>query len=295
MGPPFFLTYTLGFDTMQRTPTLIGAVCCWFLLVFGVGSTALAADGDGADTVASPDGSAGVVVDYRGELQDADGNPISGVFHLAFKLYGDSNASQSAWSTNQYVAIDEGTYKVPLGRRAKLPRSTIEGPVWIGVELVGEGEILRDRFRIQQSQVAARQPAGESAGELVDTTKTRDMIKKARNTDQMAFADVSERSVTADKAEVAEKALKVGSMSANEIERLSNLALERPGEHIADPNAHQASGGGIGDKRRVMDSVGGPGGRSYDRQCPPGYVVTGIRGGAGRVVDSIAIICQPLR
>jgi hypothetical protein len=281
---------------MQPTSRLITSLCCCLLLVTGVGSTALAADGDTPDPTADSTESTGIIVDYRGQLQDADGNPISGVFHLAFKLYGDSNAAEASWTTNQYVAIDEGTYKVPLGQRSKLSRSTIEGPVWIGVELVGEGEILRDRFRIQQSQVAARQPAGGGAdGELVDTSKTRDMITKARNTDQMAFADVSERSVTADKAEVAEKALKVGSMSAKEIERLSNLAMERLGEHIADPDAHQASGGKIGDERRVMDSVGGPGGRSYERKCPPGYVVTGIRGGAGRVLDSISIICQPLR
>jgi hypothetical protein len=84
-------------------------------------------------------------------------------------------------------------------------------------------------------------------------------------------------------------------MSAEKVQELSNLALERLGEHIADPNAHEASGGGLGDQRRVLDSVGGPGGSSYEKTCPPGWVVVGITGGEGRVVDSLAVICKPLK
>lgn len=235
-----------------------------------------------------------ILVDYEGQLQDADGNPISGVFPLKFNIYTDSKAAEALWSERQYVAVVDGTYKVPLGRKSTLNRENVSGNRWIGVELVGEGEILRDKLRLQESQIAANDAEGDS-GTGVDTSKTRELLEKARKSDQIAFADIAERAVGADKAKHAETADKVGSMTAKEIERLSNLALERLGEHIADPKAHKASGGKLGDRERVMNSVGGPGGNSYERHCPPGFVVTGIKGGSGRVVDSISIICQRIQ
>ncbi|MFB6372526.1 MAG: hypothetical protein ABEN55_05335 [Bradymonadaceae bacterium] len=256
-------------------------------------------DGSNAEDASPSAGAAAegdpILVDYRGKLQNSSGKPISGIFHLEFNVYDSEKASKAAWSERQYVAVADGSYKVPLGRNADLTHETIEGSPWVGIELVGEGEILRDRLQITQSQVAAKQPAGDSGTAPPDNSKTKKLVKKARNTDKMAFADVAERAVTADKAKRAVTADKIGSMSAQEIEHLSNLAMERLGEHIADPNAHEASGGKIGDKRRVLNSIGGPGGSSYETMCPPGYVVTGITGGAGRVVDSLALICQPLK
>jgi hypothetical protein len=48
-------------------------------------------------------------------------------------------------------------------------------------------------------------------------------------------------------------------------------------------------------ERRVMESIGGQGGGPYDVRCPPGFVVTGIEGAAGRVIDSIRIVCSPMQ
>jgi hypothetical protein len=256
--------------------------------------TALADDdkaGDSGDT-SEPEP---VMIDYQGKLQNADGKPISGVFNLEFNIYESENSAEPDWSERQYVAVADGSYKVPLGRKTDLRRQELDATPWIGIELVGEGEILRDRLTLRKSGVADTGSNPDAMPSGPDSSKTRDLLEKARNTDKMAFADVAERAVTADTAKQAETAEKLGSMNADEVERLSNLALERLGEHIADPNAHDASGGGLQDKRRVMESVGGSGGVQYERECPPGYVVTGINGGAGRVVDSISLICQPLK
>lgn len=260
-------------------------------------ATPVTAQDPGSDADSGSDTATGdpILVDYRGKLQNSKGKPISGIFHLQFNIYGAEKASNAKWSERQYVAVADGSYKVPLGRNADLTRAALQGSPWIGIELVGEGEILRDRLQITSDQVAAKDGDDAAAPAPPDDSKTKKLVKKARNTDKMAFADVAERAVTADKAKRAVSAEKVGSMSAEEIERLSNLAMERLGEHIADPQAHDASGGNIGDKRRVLDSIGGPGGSSYETMCPPGYVVTGIQGGAGRVVDSLALICQPLK
>lgn len=276
---------------MQRRTLLAAAITAITLLAVAPPLVAQSSDSEGAKEEKNE--TSNVLVDYNGTLQDADGNAISGVFHLEFNLYGDANAEKASWTERQFIGVVDGTYKVPLGRTSDLPKSQIEGPQWIGVELVGEGEILRDRLKVSASQVDAK-GGGESDFD-VDTSKTRKLIKEAQSKDNMAFADIAQRSVEADKAKVAERAQKVGSMSAEEVERLSNLALERLGEHVADPDAHGASTQKLGDRRRVMDSVGGPGGSRYEEECPPGWVVTGISGGAGRVLDSITIICKPLK
>lgn len=280
-----------------------------FALFFAalVGLTALAGSGmaqDGeADAAAEADkpkdqatvreteggeGAGNILLDYRGKLQDSQGTPVSGVFHFQYNIYTDSNAAEPIWSERQYVSVIDGTYKVPLGSRTTLKRETISGLRWIGIELVGEGEIVRDRLKVD----SAKQGGGES--EKI-SQKTKKLLKKAAQGDKIAFADVAERAVKADQADVAKEARKIGSLSADEVERLSNLALERLGEHIADPNAHGAVGRTLGKQPRIMDQIGGKGGGSYRSECPPGYVVTGIKGGSGAVVDSIAIICRRLQ
>ena len=44
----------------------------------------------------------------------------------------------------------------------------------------------------------------------------------------------------------------------------------------------------------MLERVGGAGGNSYQRQCPPGFVVTGFRGGQGQFLDSIEIVCNAI-
>jgi len=280
---------------MDSSTTVSPSALLTLALVLALGVGRAATQESGPETDDSADSSKGrVVVDYRGTLQDGDGKPISGVFHLEFNLYDSPDADEPKWTERQYIGIVDGSYEIPLGRTEQLSRSEITSDRWIGIELVGGSEILRDKLQIRESQIAAKSGT-PGTGPEVDTSETKQMIEKARNSDKMAFADVAQRAFQADKAKVAGTAEKIGSMSAEKIKELSNLALERLGEHVADPNAHQASGGGLGDERRVLDSVGGPGGSSYEKTCPPGWVVVGISGGEGRVVDSLALICKPIK
>ncbi|MFU8806191.1 MAG: hypothetical protein ACNA8W_20435 [Bradymonadaceae bacterium] len=224
-----------------------------------------------------------VRVEYQGLLQDENDQPISGVFALDFKIYDRSLAATPLWSERHFVAVVGGEYVAPLGTYRPLISTHIEGERWIGIELVGEGEILRDNLMVHEpttplpAQVAGRGSPGA----------------------RVTFSDVADRAIEADRARVAESAEKLGDMSLEEIERLSNLALERLGEHISDPDAHSAMGrsgrSGVGTERRVMELIGGRGGAAYDVRCPPGFVVTGVEGTAGRVVDNFRLVCSPLQ
>jgi hypothetical protein len=228
-----------------------------------------------------------ILVDYTGRLEDQSGAAISGIFHFSFNLYSDSKSAEPLWSETRYVSVVDGSYTVPLGKTKALQREHIAGPRWIGVELVGEGEILRDKLSIQSGAAGDEDASKDALSE-----KTKRWLNEAAENSDMTFAEVAKRAVFADNADSAKK---VGSLSADEIERLSNLAMERLGEHIADPDAHGATGRSLGDQTRVMKQVGGSGGSSYRSECPPGYVVTGIKGGSGDMLDSIAIICRRLQ
>ncbi len=235
-----------------------------------------------------------IELDYNGKLQDEKGQPVSGVFNLEFKLYDGQHAAKSTWHERHFVAVVDGKYTVPLGARQKLYRRAVPQNAWIGVELVGEGEILRDRFQVESA--SDKSGDSKSADKFTMSAETRKLLEDARKGKRIAFADVAERAVTADHANSAKRADMVGDMTAEQINKKVQLALDRLGEHIADPNAHAATGGiRLGKDRRVGRGIGGDGGSPYEVDCPPGYVVTGIKGRAGNMVDNVTVVCHKLR
>lgn len=268
--------------------TLLGAVALAVPLAHAQNGT----DDSGGPKSGSPD----LVVDYSGKLQDERAHPISGVFHLEFKLYKGENAKQSTWRERHFVAVVDGSYTVPLGTHETLEQKAIPDDAWIGVELTGEGELLRDRFEVAADGEDTADGSASNAKQVELSEATRELLEQAKDGDRIAYADIAERAVTADRADVAARAESLGDFSVDELEQKASLALERLGDHISDPDAHEATGGiRLGDDRKIQKRVGGKGGGRYEVNCPPGYVVTGITGGAGRLIDSIRIICTKLR
>lgn len=242
-----------------------------------------------------------LVLEYQGYLQDDQGQPISGIFHFNFKLFEDEDGDTPVWEEAQHVAVVQGTYTVPLGESEKITRVDLPESPWIAVDWVGQGEILRDQFHVSEAPAQAVAPGAaeepkQSSAEVKLSKETRELLEAAKSGKKVTFADVAERAVAADSAESALSAERLGDMSAAELKRATQLALDRLGDHIADPNAHSATGGlGLGTEQAVQQRIGGAGGDPYQVNCPPGYVVTGIKGGAGKMIDSISIVCSQLR
>ena len=225
------------------------------------------------DAVPVPDG---IAVVYRGVLQNEAGQPVSGVFPLTFRLYRGAMSAQPLWSEDHFISVVDGRYQVTLGESSPLREHLLSGERWIGIELDGQDEILRD-------QIIVESPGGSDVAE-------------PDSRQRLSHADVADRAAEAERARIAENAEALDGMTAEEIEDMANLAMQRLGEHIADPDAHAAtSGPTIGSPARTADDeAGGTGGTSYEINCPDGHVATGIKGGAGRLVDSITLICSPL-
>lgn len=218
-----------------------------------------------------------IEVIYQGLLQDESGAPVSGLFPLKFSVYRGSSSAKPLWEEQHFVSIIDGKYAVSLGLKQPLGEFLLAGERWIGIELAGEGELLRDRLVVELAG-----GAGPAQARSASTDGSH-----ARSAD---FATEAERARTADNA------LALDGMSAEKIEELANLALKRLGEHMADPEAHASSARyRIGTERRPMERIGGSGGTPYDIRCPAGYVVTGIEGRAGRLLDSITVVCSPLQ
>lgn len=229
-----------------------------------------------------------IKISYSGQIQDGNGNPISGVFPLMFKLYKHQLATDSIWQEEHYVAVVDGRYSLDLGTIDALLPEQLEGNRWMGVEFAGEGEILRDRLI-----VSLVDPSSSGGNRLIGSASAA----PASPNRSTSFAEISERANFAEHAAVADRAEKIGDLDEEAIEKLSNLALERLGEHLTDPDAHKGGKrGGVSTERQVMQPlIGGRGGEAYKVDCPPGFVVTGIEGRAGRVVDSLHIVCSPIQ
>ena len=219
-----------------------------------------------------------IVVIYRGTLESDSGTLVSGVFPLTFKLYRGSMSADPIWSERHFVSVVDGRYQLALGHKSALREHLLHGERWLGITVDDENEILRDRITVERPDGDDQQAGDRPSGSRI------------------THADVAERATEAERARVAENALALDGMTAQEIEDKADLAMKRLGEHIADPSAHQAvTGPTVGGTYRVMDeSAGGSGGTPYDIRCPENHVVTGIEGGAGRVVDRVTVICSPL-
>ncbi|MCB9519526.1 MAG: hypothetical protein H6698_02830 [Myxococcales bacterium] len=241
----------------MRTTTLILAA----LILVSAASAANAQDGAQSTTLR-----------YVGELIDDGGAPISGVFPLTFKLYETARSTQALWAERHFVAVQGGAYTVVLGEAAQVPQALAGRDLFIAVEVGTIGELLRQPYTVA----------------FTPPPQTREQVVASLN---LTYADVSDRALLAVEAERADDCLLLDGRSLDEIDRydevLGEIATLR--DQLDD-----VTGASLGSRSTTLERAGGSGGNPYSRTCPPGHVVTGMRGGAGSYVDSIELICSPL-
>lgn len=209
-------------------------------------------------------------VAYKGKMVDEAGKPVSGIFPITFKIYSSETSKKPTWSETLWVAVDRGAYTVRLGDRKPLP-SGERSRSYLGVDIRGIGEVVREPLATGRAPAAA---TGGGTGPAKHAGGTR-------------YADTAGYAVESDHAKNAD--------------RIQNMTFEDLARRLAEegggPRPAAAGGGGvkIGTARRLGARIGGPGGTSeYNETCPKGYVMVGIKGGAGMYLDSVQIVCAPL-
>ncbi|MFT4704456.1 MAG: hypothetical protein ACI81R_002161 [Bradymonadia bacterium] len=211
-------------------------------------------------------------VAYEGELLDAQNAPISGVFPLVFSLYRSADSRNPVWVELQWVSIVEGRYDVHLGRTSGVPLAWEGQTRTLAVSLNGGGELTRhdialNEWRDELELLGARITA---AGEV----------------------DLAARAITADRAGFARECQTLSGRSANDLNRFAEL-LARIEEMRGRLNRSGANR--IGRETVTLSAIGAGSGRPYQRMCPPGFAMTGIRGGMGQLVDGFRGVCTEIR
>lgn len=212
---------------------------------------------------------------YGGKVEDAQGRPIGGIYPLTFSFYRTAKGGKALWSESHFVAVDNGVYAVELGRDKAFPKTLDFDKSFMSVSITGGKEIVREKFVSDPSLLPA--PADTPAPKPIEP-QVGAPPQPAKGT----YADLAGFAYEAEKAKSADA---IGGMTVADIKTLVKQA-ETPRETVTKVR--------IGDAKRYTEQVGGSGGRPYTLECPPGFVVTGIRGQAAGYVDQIALICSPL-
>lgn len=209
-------------------------------------------------------------VDYHGELFDDSSRPISGVFPLTFAILGPNG--QPIWSEEQFVAVFQGEFDVQLGRIDGVPRAYAGSEHRLRVSL-GDSTVAEHRYRMREWH-----PEDDSASLPV--------------IERLPPVDLSGRAVRADRATLAHDCAALGGRSVEQLDHAVDLRtrLDELRTRINRPPGNR-----IGTETVVLPRIGNDSGNPYDRSCPPGFVVTGIRGGEGNLLDSYRPICTQLQ
>lgn len=213
-------------------------------------------------------------VRYEGKLQGADRKPIGGIYPLTFSFFRSARGGRPLWSESHFVAVDDGRYVVQLGKKRPIRATVNLDRVYVGVALTGGEEIVREPLR--PAPEPPPQVAAPSAGAPSAAPVTAAPTKGADGRLVVDYAETAGEAYEAHHAKVADK---LGSLTAEDVQE----KLKRTGGKAT-----------LGKKKHFSASAGGDGGTHYELLCPPGYVVTGVRGGGGIYLDSIKLICQPL-
>jgi hypothetical protein len=210
-------------------------------------------------------------VGYVGELLDENNSPITGVFPLTFSIYRDSASAEVLWAEQQFVAVFDGMYTVELGRERGIPLDWAGDARVLDVAIAGTGSIGRQPLVLTPWRAPGEVPLPMVSNEN--------------------FVDLAGTAIRADRAGLADRCRTLSGQSVDDLDHYDELAarIAELRERVTRPTGNR-----IGSDPAVLPRVGGGGGTRYERTCPPGFVMSGARGGAGSLVDGFRLICTQL-
>jgi hypothetical protein len=207
---------------------------------------------------------------YAGELIDEESTPVAGVFPLVFKLYSDEKAKKVLWSEAHFVAVANGTYSLVLGRQSPLPAQAAQKSLSLGVELDGH-ELFRQTLRAEELTVARRGSVGASAVAYASRCGDAESLGGMRPEDFAPASVVTELQ-----------------------QHVANVKMHGAASAAAPAETPSVGGTTLSGQAWKSDWAGGTGGKLFTLSCPAGYVMTGLEGKSGAVIDSIRVICTRL-
>lgn len=244
-----------------------------------------------------------VEIAYQGELLDEKQQPIAGVYPLEFRIYNDARSENPLWRELHWIALADGRYHVRLGSESPI-RANLATPgarLFLGIHLAGGGELLREPVTFPGAAPTDKPDATTAADKTPPPAATPEPPPADAHADSPRYKTESSFAEVADfakRAGTAENAEKLNGRTLEDLEAEIERLRDELARHRADKAAH-GEGAATGAPKlngasTTLPRVGGTGGTPYTRECPPGHVVTGIRGAAGALIDSVQLICTPL-
>lgn len=230
-----------------------------------------------ATPAASAETTAGRTMHYRGSLMGADGKPLFGMVHLTFSLHRKAKAGRKIWSETRFLYVEDGAFVAELGTHNPIPKELKTSKLHVAMSVPMGPEFFREPFKevrvMTAREFSALKDNAQAPGKVI--VPAHGGAPEAGAGGNTSYA---EKAGLAYEAEHARNSDLLENMSLREIERAIRERVKVK----------------IGSNEQYAEHCGGHGGTPYFAQCPKGYVVTGIRGGAGKFVDGIQLICSPL-
>ena len=217
-------------------------------------------------------------VAYRGQLMGADGQPYFGMVRLTFALHREARGGKPLWSETQFLFVEEGVFLVTLGTRNAIPDEVPLENVQVALSVPKGPEFFREPLKPLRIVTTAEFSSLRETAEAPVTVVTTSPLATGAPATAGGSSSYAEKAGVAYEAEHARNSDRLENMTLKEIER---ALRERTKPKLGDGDAY-------------ADHVGGFGGTPFAASCPKGYVVTGVRGGAGKFVDGFQLVCGPL-
>lgn len=80
-------------------------------------------------------------INYQGYLTDSNNNPINGTTNITFSLYSVKTGGVPLWADAVPVTISNGLFTVMLGGTIPFPATLFDTPLWLGINVEGDGEM----------------------------------------------------------------------------------------------------------------------------------------------------------
>lgn len=192
---------------------------------------------------------------YTGSMADEKGAPVGGIYWFRFALHRSKSDQKMVWSEEMYAALDLGNYQVELGKERPIPQALDLTTLFLSVQIDG---IEVHRLQIDNTMISGGSGRAATAG------------------NDPAAGDSGSCDVCA-KAKQAENCDRLGGMSVGQ---LANTVA-----------AKQLK---VGTTAHFTSAVGSGEGSPFRLTCPPGFVVTGIKGKADDKISNLQLVCSPL-
>ncbi len=96
------------------------------------------------------------VIAYQGRLTEDTGKPLIGAHAVTFRFYAAESGGNDVWEEVhqlEFAPKDNGIFSITLGNRNPLNVRTFNQPLWLSLEIDGEGE-MTPRLRLTASGYA---------------------------------------------------------------------------------------------------------------------------------------------